>query len=48
MILSAIIVAYRSPLKIEIMTPPQAAVPPVIRAVGGTRIAITQTLMAFT
>ena len=41
--------AHRSPLKIEIMTPsPQAAVPPVIREVGGTRIAITQTLMAFT
>ena len=48
-ILSAIIVAPRSPLKIEIMTPPpQATVPPIVRAVGGTRIVITQTLMAFT
>ena len=49
MILSAIIVAHRSPLKIEIMTPPpQATVPPVLQALGGTTIAFTQTSMACT
>ena len=30
------------------MTPPQATVPPVIQALGGTRVAITQTSMACT
>ena len=47
-ILSVIIAAYHSPLKIEIMTPTQETVPPCIRALGGTRIAISQTSMAST
>ena len=45
-ILSVIIAAHHSALKIEIMTPTQATVPPSIRALGGTRGAIAQTSMA--
>ena len=48
MIPSVIIAAHHLPLKIEIMTPTQATVPPRIRALGGTRNAITQTSMAST
>ena len=48
MILSVIIAAHHLPLKIEIMTPPQATVPPFGKALGGTRVAISQTSMACT
>ena len=48
MILSVIIAAYHSALKIEIMTASKSTVPPTVKALGGTIVAITQTSMART